>query len=138
MPLVYVGRAEEEPITDAHGRARKIKPQYTRGELVRVGTGHNLAEAEMIQGILLEEGIPSLQRRSAGFDVPDFLAGGPRDVLVAESARDAARELLEGLQSTSSSEAVPGRPSQVRLLAWLLVALVVAGAIVWLLQQAIS
>ena len=28
----------------------------------------------MIQGLLLEEGIPSLARRSGGFDVPDFLA----------------------------------------------------------------
>ena len=28
MPLVYVGRGEEQPITEAHERARKVKPQY--------------------------------------------------------------------------------------------------------------
>ena len=32
MPLVYVGRGEEEPITEAHERARKVKPQYTGGD----------------------------------------------------------------------------------------------------------
>ena len=41
----------------------------------------------MIQGLLLEEGIPSLARRSGGFDVPDFLAAGPRDILVAVVGR---------------------------------------------------
>ena len=37
MPLVYVGRGEQEPITEAHERARKVKPQYTGGEPVKVG-----------------------------------------------------------------------------------------------------
>ena len=82
MPLVYVGRGEEEPITAAHERARKVKPQYLGGELVKAAMGSNLAEAELIQGMLLEEGIPSVQRRTRGFDVPDFLAAGPRDILV--------------------------------------------------------
>src|SRR5436190_13367018 len=63
MPLVYVGRGEEEPITEAHERARKIKPQYTGGRQVPVARARNQAEAELIQGILLEEGIPSVQRR---------------------------------------------------------------------------
>ena len=81
FPLVYAGY-------------EKIDPEYTRGELVRVAGGRNQAEAELIQNLLLEEGIPSIVRRSAGFDVPDYLAGGPRDVLVAESAVDAAREML--------------------------------------------
>ena len=72
----------------------KIDAEYTRGELVRVAGGRNQAEAELIQNLLLEEGIPSIVRRSAGFDVPDYLAGGPRDVLVAESAVQAARQML--------------------------------------------
>jgi hypothetical protein len=72
----------------------RIDSQYTRGELVRVAGGRNQAEAELIQNLLLEEGIPSIVRRSAGFDVPDYLAGGPRDVLVAESGVAAAREML--------------------------------------------
>ncbi len=94
MPLVQPGREVEPARDEAHLRARKIAPEYTRGELVRVAGGRNQAEAELIQNMLLEEGIPSLVRRSAGFDVPDYLAGGPRDVLVAESAAQAARELL--------------------------------------------
>ncbi len=72
----------------------KIDPEYTRGELVRVAGGRNQAEAELIQNLLLEEGIPSIVRRTAGFDVPDYLAGGPRDVLVAESAVQPARQML--------------------------------------------
>src|ERR671930_1219145 len=94
MPLVYVGRGEDQPITEAHERARKIKPQYTGGRQVRVASASNIAEAELIQGILLEEGIPSYQRRSRGFDVPDFLAAGPRDILVPEAGAEAARDVL--------------------------------------------
>jgi hypothetical protein len=81
FPLVYAGY-------------EKIDPAYTRGDLMRVAGGRNQAEAELIQNLLLGEGIPSVVRRTAGFDVPDYLAGGPRDVLVAESAVEAAREML--------------------------------------------
>ena len=81
FPLVYKG-------------FERIDPAYTRGELVRVAGGRNQAEAELIQNLLLEEGIPSIVRRTAGFDVPDYLAGGPRDVLVAESAVEAAHQML--------------------------------------------
>ncbi len=94
MPLVYVGQGELEPITAAHEKARKVKPQYTGGEPVKVAFAQNLAEAQMIQGILLEEGIPSFERRTRGFDVPDFLAAGPRDILVPGAAADAAHDLL--------------------------------------------
>src|SRR3712207_2197476 len=95
MPLVLAGDASaEEPRDAAHERARKIRPEYTRGLVGRVAGGRNQAEAELIQNILLEEGIPSVLRRSAGVDVPDYLAGGPRDVLVAEAAVPAAREML--------------------------------------------
>ena len=66
MPLVYSGRTwDDEPVTAAHERARKIKPQFTEGELVRVVSAQHQAEAEMVQGILLEEGIPSMTRRSS-------------------------------------------------------------------------
>lgn len=75
--------------------ARKIKPQYSEGKLVKVAYAQNLPEAQLIQGLLLEEGIPSMARRAAGFDVPDFLAAGPRDILVPESGAQAARETLQ-------------------------------------------
>ena len=95
MPLVYVGSDPvESPRDEAHERARKIDPRYTEGRLVRVAGGRHQAEAELIQGMLLEEGVPSLLRRAAGFDVPDMLAAGPRDVLVPEAGADAARDVL--------------------------------------------
>jgi hypothetical protein len=95
MPLTPPGaKPLDEPLSEAHGRARKINPVYTEGELVRVAGGRNQAEAELIQGLLLEEGIPSVLRRTAGFDVPDFLAAGPRDVLVPEAGAEAAHEML--------------------------------------------
>lgn len=66
------------------------------GKLVKVAYAQQQAEAEMIQGLLSEHGIPSMLRRAAGFDVPDFLAAGPREVLVAEELAAQAREVLEG------------------------------------------
>ena len=71
-----------------------MRPQYARGPLRRVATGRQQPEAEFIQMLLLDEGIPSTLRRSAGFDVPDMLAAGPRDVLVPESGVEVAREVL--------------------------------------------
>jgi len=99
MPLVHspVAHAEqppEHPLDELWLRARRIKPQYSEGELVRVVGARNQTEADFIQGLLLEEGIPSLQRRARGFDVPDFLAAGPRDVLVPASGAPAARDVL--------------------------------------------
>jgi zinc-ribbon domain len=140
MPLVYIGRGSEGPITDAQERARKVKPQYARGEPVRVVGARNLAEAELIQNLLLEEGIPSMQRRTRGFDVPDFLAAGPRDILVPESAYGVARELLVGAElldpEAEMAAAAAAGTSPGRLAAVILAALGVAGALVWLLYQA--
>src|SRR5438094_5818538 len=73
MPLTYAGQVNaEEPASRARERARKVDPQYARGELRRVATARHQPEAELIQMLLLEEGVPSTLRRSAGFDVPDF------------------------------------------------------------------
>ena len=66
------------------------------GKLIKVAYAQNQAEAEMIQGLLSEHGIPSMLKRAAGFDVPDFLAAGPRQILVAEEVAKQAREVLEG------------------------------------------
>lgn len=66
------------------------------GRLVKVAYAMNQAEAEMIQGLLTENGIPSMLKRARGFDVPDFLAAGPREVFVSEQAAEAAREALAG------------------------------------------
>ena len=76
-------------------RSRKSRSERRdRLRLVKVAYARNIAEAELIQGLLRQEGIPSMVRRNGGFDVPDFLAAGPRDVLVPESHAQRARELL--------------------------------------------
>src|SRR4051794_22852099 len=94
MPLVYAGPDGSAPSTPMRERARKIDPRYAQGEPVRVAFTRNQAESDLVQNILLEEGIPSMARRTRGFDVPDFLAAGPRDVLVPEAGAEMARALL--------------------------------------------
>lgn len=139
MPLVYSGTRDEAPITEAHERARKVKPQYARGEAVKVAFARNQAEAELIQGLLLEEGVPSFLKRSPGFDVPDFLAAGPREIFVPETGADAARELLQGTQllgesaerGEGASTPGAGRSPAASLLFWILVAAVVTFLVVW-------
>jgi hypothetical protein len=135
MPLVGAGEPLEAPLSEAHGRARKINPTYTEGRLLRVAGGRNQAEAELIQNLLLEEGVPSVLRRTAGFDVPDFLAAGPRDVLVPEAGAQAAREvLLEADLAPSDTEASRG-PNPVLLIAAVLGGGALATLIAWLVQQ---
>ena len=138
MPLVYAGPPEQEPTTDAHERARKVKPQYTEGELVRVAGGRNQAEAELIQNMLLEEGIPSILRRTRGFDVPDFLAAGPRDVMVPEAGYQSARDLLVDAEmlSTEAPDGIPGIGSPLRLFVGVVVGVALVLLIAWLLYLA--
>ena len=132
MPLVIGSELGEEPAaSEAHERARKIRPEYTRGDLVRVAGAQNQAEAELIQNLLLEEGIPSVFRRSIGFDVPDFLAAGYRDVLVPESGAEAARDVLTAADIEPAGPPQPG-PAVSRLLLWMVVGLLVGAAILWL------
>jgi hypothetical protein len=68
-------------------------------ELVQVAFAQNQAEAELVEGLLREFGIQSVVRRAAGFDVPDFLAAGPREVLVAAADEASAREVLAPSQT---------------------------------------
>jgi hypothetical protein len=138
LPLVLESASDPaSPISERHARARKVKPQLTEGDLVKVAWARNQAEAEFIQGLLLEEGVPSLLRRSAGFDVPDFLAAGPRDVMVPASGLDAAREILLQADVIGGEE----RDAAVRpwrLLAGLLVALALGALVIWLMWLALS
>ena len=90
MPLVLAGRGDEPP-SSLRRRARKIKPQYAEGQLVKVASAPNLAQGEFLAGMLLEEGIPSLLRGSIAGHGP---LAGTRDVLVPESGAEAAREAL--------------------------------------------
>jgi hypothetical protein len=137
MPLTWAGAEPlDEPLSEAHGRARKINPVYTEGELVRVAGGRNQAEAELIQGLLLEEGVPSILRRTAGFDVPDYLAAGPRDVLVPQAGAEAAREVLLQNDLAPRTAERPSRPNPVLLGATIALGGAAAALIAWLLQGA--
>ena len=93
MPLVYsaAGVGAEEPTSERQRQARKIKPQYAEGALVKVARVANQIEAEFIAAMLLEEGIPCLLRSAIAGYAP---VTGWRDVLVPESGAEAARETL--------------------------------------------
>lgn len=129
MPLTYHGTPRDEA-DELRDRARKIDSRYSEGELVTVATGRNQSEADFIANLLLEEGVTSLVRRSRGFDVPDMLAAGPRDVLVARSGEQVARQVL--LQADLGDDpAAPGGPTPSRLLLGLLAAIALVGLLVW-------
>ncbi|HEX2160841.1 MAG TPA: hypothetical protein VHF88_03375 [Thermoleophilaceae bacterium] len=132
------GEEQVEPArSEAHERARKINPAYAEGELIKVGWAGNQAEAELIQGLLLENGIPSSLRRSMGFDVPDFLAAGPRDIYVPASGAEVARGLLDDTGMARPSERDEGGPRLGQALKIAAVLVLVGGGVVllaWLLQ----
>jgi len=131
MPLVYEGG--QEPVSPERERARKIDPRYAQGEPVKVAFARNQAESDLVQNILLEEGIPSMARRTRGFDVPDFLAAGPRDVLVPESGAELARALLREADVAETVE--PAAPSAAP--SWIVLAVLGGGLLAslaaWLL-----
>jgi hypothetical protein len=127
---------------EARARARKVHPPYAEGEPVRVATAQNQPEAELVQGLLLEAGVPSLVRRSGGFDVPDFLAAGPRDILVPRGGEETARAVL-GTQARAAGAPVRPRSPRaqrpaVRLLALVLAVLVLAVVVTGLVAAILS
>jgi hypothetical protein len=136
LPLVYgaaVTAADSlAPVSEARRRARLIKPQLAEGKLTKVAWANNQAEGEFIQSMLLEEGVPSLLRRTAGFDVPDMLAAGPRDVMVPASGVDVARETLLAAAVIEDSSPARAVTSGWRLLAGLLAALAVGAVLLWI------
>ncbi len=142
LPLVFDVPDDGQPpheVSERRRRARKIKPQLAEGPLVKVAWVRNQAEGEFIQGLLLEEGVPSLLRRTAGFDVPDMLAAGPRDVMVPASGVDAAREILLDVGVIRDDErAATGlavRPG--RLALGLALALAAGALLIWLVYLAV-
>lgn len=136
VPLVHA-EGGGVPVSSQREEARKIDPRYAEGEPVKVAGARNQPEAEFIQGLLLEEGIPSMVRRMRGFEVPDFLAAGPRDVLVPEAGYEAARDVL--LQSelisgqTAASDAFAGPKGLLAggwpVLLWLVAALAIVAIV---------
>lgn len=118
------------------------------GRLVKVGFGRTQPEAEMLQGILTEEGIPSVLKRTGGFDAPEFFGAGPHDVFVqaaiAQTARDllaelmydpGERELAELEEQARISRGDTGMPSPGRLALWVGAASLGAVILIWVLYQ---
>jgi hypothetical protein len=118
------------------------------GRLVKVGFARNQAEAEMLQALLLESDIPSILKRSGGFDAPEFLAAGPRDIWVNQAQAEEARRILAETMTESESEereelegearlrATGGDPmSPGRLALWVGGAFVVAIVVIWIVYQ---
>ena len=135
MPLV----AEAPPaavVSELQQRARKIDPRYTDGPLVRVAWAGGEAEAELIAGMLLEEGMPSLVRRAPGFDVPDFMAGGPREILVPASAAAAANDALLGAVVSHDAPLRNSAAMPTRLLAGLLLAIALITVVLFMATHA--
>src|SRR5450631_310601 len=131
MPLVHPGGGEAR-VSGRQERARKIKPQYAQGGLVRAAWARNQAEAELIEGMLLEQGIPSLLRRPAGFDVPDFMAAGPRELLVARSGLEAARDVLLQNDVAPAAAARASTPRATRVLAALLLGVALLAVVLFM------
>ena len=95
VPLAYAAALEgrtAQPVSELRREARRVKPAYTGGELVRLTGAQNESEGEMIQGLLLDAGVPSMLRRSPGPGLPYM--PGPCEVLVPEAGLQAAREAL--------------------------------------------
>jgi hypothetical protein len=62
---------------------------------VKVAAAPDESVALLMDGVLKDADILSLIHRAPGFDAPDFLAAGPRDVLVPGSLVEEARQILE-------------------------------------------
>jgi hypothetical protein len=117
------------------------------GPLVKVAFGRNQSEAELLQGLLSQAGIPSILKRSGGFDNPDFLSAGPHDVYVVSDLAQKAREVLAEtmVESEGDEEAElmeqrrlargGGETSPARLAAWVAAAAIGSLILVWVLYQ---
>ncbi len=64
-------------------------------EWTKVAWAANQPEADLVVNLLREHRVAAFHRRAASADVPDFLGGGPRDILVARQDVDRAREILD-------------------------------------------
>jgi hypothetical protein len=102
----------------------------------------------MLQALLLESDIPSILKRSGGFDAPEFLAAGPRDIWVNRGHAEDARQILTETLTESESEEreemegearlrkTGGDPtSPGRLALYVAAGLVVAIVIVWIVYE---
>ena len=69
---------------------------------VKVAAAPDETDALLMEGVLKDAGIPSLIQRARGFDAPDFLSAGPRDVLVPGALVEEAKQVLEDITGLGS------------------------------------
>ncbi len=62
---------------------------------MKVAVAPNEISALLMEGVLKGAGVPLQSQPAPGFDVPDFLPAGPRDVLVPSSLLEEAKQVLE-------------------------------------------
>jgi hypothetical protein len=119
------------------------------GRFVKVGFGRTQVEAEMLRGLLGDAGIPSVLKRTIGFDTPEFFASGPHDVFVNVGDAQRAREVIAETMVEEEGGEVAALEEERRLargdsaglppgrLAFWIVAIAVGGCLLaWLLLQA--
>jgi Putative prokaryotic signal transducing protein len=83
---------------------RGVEPDGT----VSVAVAANQSEAELLQGLLADAGIPSTWRRTGG-DLPDLLSAGYREIYVPAAAAEEARALLATVETPDGDDVPPTR-----------------------------
>jgi Putative prokaryotic signal transducing protein len=114
-------------------RGRSAAP--SDAELVKVAGASNQVEAEFLQSLLLDEGVPSLLRRTGGSDVPEFLAAGGREVLVPAAQAELAREVVRGVNPGLLASSSSGVDGPKRVLAGLLAAVALVALVICLVLE---
>ena len=95
-------------------RARKIKPQYAEGALVKVARAAEPARGRVHRGAAARGGHPEHAAPLGGVDVPDFLAAGRATSSCPSRAREAAREALAGTAARARARRPGDRPRRGR------------------------
>ena len=104
MPLVHMAGGAEPASSERQRQARKIKPQYSEGKLVKVAGAQNRRRGGDDPGAADRGGNPQHAAPGGGRRCPDFLVAGRRDILVPESGAEAAREALAWEQPAALDE----------------------------------
>jgi hypothetical protein len=95
--LAEPGAGPDAPRSATAGPVGDVQPDGT----VRVAVAANQSEAELLQGVLADAGIPSNWRRTGG-DLPELLAAGYREIYVPAGAAGEAQALLATLETPDS------------------------------------
>ena len=110
----------------------RVRREYTHGDLVTVTTVRHAAEGEMLRGMLLEEGIPSMVRPARGSVIPQALGAGPHELVVTESGYETAYQVVHGELPQPQRPGSRSRPEPGNLLAVVLVVAGLLAFLVWL------